>query len=488
MDNMQENTAGIVLEEQENTVTAATAENKPRPWYKLPVITIPAILVLLVMAYIFATTLVASMQKYSIRKGWLDSPYIGFRHYQTYLANGDVWSTILHTVLARLLVLGVCGGLTAAMCAAYRKMKRPGEVLTIACLWLILAAIPVAAPELPGILYLVKAKMTSGELIYLVTVGLQTLGIFCFITGLFTYLKKDPFHGLLLAALIWLLGNLSTNAVYVSSTNKNTLLNMQIFYDSLSGGNIGQGAALSVIKILLQVLIGIIPAILLCRNTRKKAALTRSTHAEYWLVPVAAIGTAAALLLAGPAGKIEDQWLKAAVYSLAVAMAGAAVGGMIAYSFVRLMTCMSGRLYTMVAVILSAAMSCVIAEYMAANSLRMIDRPFLYALLSAFDWRMILLMVMITCALRNTGEKRPVLLASALALLAASFTWGELNIAMLYDRASNTIGSLFLAMIKNLDVWWEKEAQILLVMALPPLLMGTGAAFLMKRAFSAPKE
>lgn len=488
MDNMQENTAGIVPEEQENTVTSATAENKPRPWYKLPVITIPAVLVLLAMAYIFATTLVASMQKYSIRKGWLDSPYIGFRHYQTYLANGDLWSTILHTVLARLLVLGVCGGLTAAMCAAYRKMKKPGEVLTIACLWLILAAIPVAAPEFPGILYLVKAKMTSGELIYLVTVGLQTLGIFCFITGLFTYLKKDPFHGLLLAALIWLLGNLSTNAVYVYSTNKNTLLNIQIFCDSFRGGNIGQGAALSVIKILLQVLIGIIPAILLCRNTRKKAALTRSTRAEYWLVPVAATGTAAALLLAGPAGKIEDQWLKAAVYSLAVAMAGAAVGGVIAYSFVRLMTCMSGRLYTMVAVILSAAMSCVIAEFMAASSLRMIDRPFLYALLSAFDWRMILLMVMIGSVLRNTGGKRPVLLASALALLAASFTWGELNIAMLYESASNTIGSLFLAMIKNLDVWWEKEAQILLVMAVPPLLMGTGAAFLMKRAFTEPKE
>ena len=56
MDNMQENTTGIVQEERENTdAAAAVTDNKSRPWYKLPVITIPAVIALLVIIIVKVT-------------------------------------------------------------------------------------------------------------------------------------------------------------------------------------------------------------------------------------------------------------------------------------------------------------------------------------------------------------------------------------------------------------------------------------------------
>ena len=151
MDDMQEKATGTVPEGQGNTgiteqAAETTAEITKRPWYKVPVITIPAILALLVMVYVFLVTGRASMLKYSAFRGMSDSPYIGFKQYEFVLNYTSIKMSIWATLLTKLTVLAVCTVLAAGMCAIYRKMKKPGAVLTAACLWLIPAAIPTAVP------------------------------------------------------------------------------------------------------------------------------------------------------------------------------------------------------------------------------------------------------------------------------------------------------------------------------------------------------
>ena len=146
MDNMQENTTGIVPEEQENTIAAAAeAENKPRPWYKLPMITIPALLALAAMLYVFGNAAYYSMVRYSAKNGLLGSPFVGLVNYRR-LFDGQGWSAVKDTLVIKILALAVCGAISALMCSLYRVMKKPGTLLAVACLWLV----PVARCGLPG--------------------------------------------------------------------------------------------------------------------------------------------------------------------------------------------------------------------------------------------------------------------------------------------------------------------------------------------------
>ena len=104
MDNMQENTTGIVPEEQENTAAAAAVtDNKSRPWYKLPIITIPAIIALLVMIYLFLKTAYTSMLRYNAIDG-INSPFVGLRNYGN-IRSEWLATAAFNTIGIRLLLL-----------------------------------------------------------------------------------------------------------------------------------------------------------------------------------------------------------------------------------------------------------------------------------------------------------------------------------------------------------------------------------------------
>ena len=342
MDDMQEKVTDTVPEGQETTIM----ENRPRPWYKQPVITIPAILALLVMVYIFLLTGRISMQKYSAIKGMSDSPFIGFRQYGSVLSDSNTWTSVWAALLPKLTVLAACAGLAAGMCAIYRKMKKPGAVLTAACLWLIPAAIPTAVPAVWTAFALKFAKIGSNELLFLAASGLQTLGIFCFVAGLFAYLKKNPFNGLLTAVLVYLLGSMSTNAIHYSFWMKSASqpLDTLYYFFGIVKLDVSRADAMSVVRIVLQVLIGILPLILLCKRTRRESAPVRSTWREIVLIPVAVACAVLACLAAGLPEDIKSTWLRTAVNSLLIALAGGVVGGVIAYSFVRFLSEISRRI------------------------------------------------------------------------------------------------------------------------------------------------
>ena len=502
MEDMQENTTGIVPEEQENTAAAAeTAENKTRPWYKLPIITIPAVIALLVMVYLFLKTAYTSMLRYNAIDG-INSPFVGLRNYGN-IRSEWLATAAFNTIGIRLLLLLVCGGLAAAMCCVYRKIKTPGKLLTAACLWLIPVGLPAAMIGAPIIKAVPDPSGFTCAIAYLMGSGLQTLGIFCFAAGIFAYLKKNPFHGLLAAVLVWLLKNIGMNAMDAgihSRISVSLLTDDRDYLMYLSGG-IAHSAALSVVKTVLQVTIGVIAVVLLRKKTRSEGLREKTTRPEIMMIPIAAVCLAVAHFLYKPAaGTISNNVMNALSCSLLSALGGAAAGGLIAWSFVCLLKGASDHLFGIIALVLSAAMSCLLEQYLLFSKLRMIDTVFPHALTAAFDERVILLVVILAFILRFKESPRRVSLFLSLALLAGACTWGKILSSISYDYGKTLrAGMLFYNNVWNNYIaegpyaliegsGLDPKLLLNLVMAVPPLLMGAGAAFLMKRAFTEPKE
>ena len=500
MDDMQEKATGTVPEGQGNTgiteqAAETTAEITKRPWYKVPVITIPAILALLVMVYIFLRTVYTSMLRYNVIEG-INSPFIGLRNYENIRTDWLV-TAVFNTIGIRLLTLLACSGLAAAMCVLYRKMEKSGPILTAACLWLIPVGIPAALIGAPVMNAVQAPNVFTCALAYLAGSGLQTLGIFCFAAGIFAYLKKNPFHGLLAAVLAWLLKNIGLNAMDAGIHTRipvSLLTDERNFLSYMSAGT-AHSAALCVVKIVLQVAIGTVAAVLICRRIQRKGLVEKTTRAEMILIPAAVLCVALANILYEATGGIADAIAKSIACSLLVALGGGAAGGLIAWSFVRLLKGASGRLFVMIALVLSAAMSCLMEQYLLVSHLELWGKlPLIQALFAAFDGRVILLVVILALILRFKTGSRPVGLFLSLALLAGACTWGGIVSAMIYDSAdANSVGMLFYTQIwsnhiveripGDIESGIVSRETLNMIMAVPPLLMGIGAAFLMKRAF-----
>ena len=491
MDNMQENTTGIVPEEQENVAAAAAAaDNKPRPWYKVPVIMIPALLALAAMLYVFGNAAYYSMVRYSAKNGLLGSPFVGLVNYRR-LFDGQGWSAVKDTLVIKILALAVCGAISALMCSLYRVMKKPGTLLAVACLWLV----PVALPA-DMVVMLVRrgvVVMTQGHngAVYLAGTGLQTIGIFCFTGGLFAYLKKNPYSGLLTAVLVWLLGNLSTNAVFlygVATAKGPFPLDFHITDYFMMSMRVELCSATSVIKVVFQVLLGIVPAVLLCRGMEKdNTPGIRTTRTEFRTIP-ATLVCAAVVVIAGNLTKLTDDiWIKETANSVFIALAGGAAGGLVAWSFVRLLRRSSGRVFGITALMLSASMTCILGQFMLFHTLRQGHNTIIpQTLLAAFDWRVVMLAVILAYILRTHSESRTINLVLALMLLAGACTWIKPVLSYLYERTNNTSLSHHYMTVMNQEYANAPNPdrlRMILLGIIPPVLMGTGAAFLMKRAF-----
>ena len=137
-------------------------------------------------------------------------------------------------------------------------------------------------------------------------------------------------------------------------------------------------------------------------------------------------------------------------------------------------------------------------QYLLFNKLWLIDTVFPHALTAAFDERVILLVVILAVVLRFKDNPRRVNLLLSLALLAGACTWGGVLSGMTYGNTlqagglfynnvwTNYIAEGSIALIGESGL--DPKLVLNLVMAVPPLLLGTGAAFLMRRAFQNTPE
>ena len=490
MDDMQDRMEETVQEEQEMVAAETGNGAAVSPVRKrLPVMVVPALIALAVMLYVFFVTARSSLHQFSIMNGLTDGEYVGLANYGTAVYYTGVFSYVWGSLVTRLLVLVVCGLLAAGMCALYRCMKKPSVVLWVACLWLVPAAVPTAVLAHAGYWFLSSLWVNNNAMVYLLGSGLQTLGLFCFVCGLFAYFRKNPFAGLPVVALVWLLGILTTNAVYPGFTSANfslrTLEHLNI--NKLRDLGFDSGNAAVVIKILLQVLVGIIPVAVLVRMMSKDkgtaaSGLEKTARWEWLLFPLA-VGCFALIFLLQLTFAVDDYWLKRFLNSLILALAGGGFGGIVAWSFVRLLRGSSAPVFGVTSVMLSAAVSSLLVLYLLFMRFAMSNKMASQVLLAAFDWRMIFLMISLGYILRSARESHPLCLVLSLMLLTGAFTWANLIHSLIFEAPYNqTIGSAFINMIKVVKRNPASQTTCTLLTVIPPVILGLGGALLMRRA------
>ena len=119
----------------------------------------------------------------------------------------------------------------------------------------------------------------------------------------------------------------------------------------------------------------------------------------------------------------------------------------------------------------------------------MMDTIQFHALAAAFDWRVILLTVILSFALRTRTEKHPVCLALALMLLVGAYTWTKVDFAQVHETVRGlTTGKLFLTYILGKIDAGAPQQWTKIISTVPPLLLGAGGAFLMRQAFRDKEE
>ena len=470
----------------------------------LPVIAIPAVIALVFILYIIGWSLYASLLDYNVGDG-LGSRFVGMENYLEVLYDNWMMPALGNTILMRLTNLVICAGLSALMCAGYRKMKNPGKILAAACLWLVPAVLPAVALGFPLWCAITPLDLTGNGLVYLAGTGLQTVGIFCFIAGLFRWQDKNPFHGLLAAVLVWLMQCLTvmTMDAGIHTRVKVPLLSDDRIAFMTSRYLLSSLFALAVIKLLLQGIVGGVAAHRLGKKTRRAGIEEKTTRAEYCMIPVAAVCVAVSVLLYQLVKKGPVSVPVTLACSLLVALGGAAAGGLIAWSFVRLLTSVSDRLFGAAALVLSAAMCFISSQYMLLSRLLgMREDGLRLALLAAFDWRVILLTVALAFVLRFRSAARPGFLRLSLGLLAGACTWGNIVLPTYHisnlDMTSGTIYYLVemyntsptakMHFGQQFGFGGNPDLLLNLVMFVPPLLLGAGAALAMYRAFRKEKE
>ena len=144
---------------------------------------------------------------------------------------------------------------------------------------------------------------------------------------------------------------------------------------------------------------------------------------------------------------------------------------------------------------LAAALSCAYIEFMFFHKVISNDTLLPQVLTVIFDWRMMLVIIILAFILRNHKVNRPVSLMPALALFAGAISWSGLYSAYLYgsSRQFSTLPYMYYGLISNIKalnsegvpasglerLYWP---WILLIYA-APLLLGLSAALLTRRAF-----
>ena len=501
--------------QQPRPVQPARTQKPPRKGF--PVFGILALAVLTAMLMIFAVTVVISMQRYTPIRGISNSPYVGINNYERVLSMPTT-PPAMGTTLAMRLFEGLLSLLVAAaFCALYYAVKKPGAALLLGCLWLI----PVCVPPVSMAMLVTKTlglrpvSHEAGIAGYALSTFLQTAGLFCFSGGLFTALNlmkkgkagKGPYFGLLIGALVWLLAGMTTNLDADLSTSTAMSgagsLDRLIYAQSFMNANFGVSGAMSVIKVLLQIALAIVPLVVLCILARKKSTKGKTPLMVLWVF-LAFLTVFGASIAVGFLGGITgaSPIVTGLLNSLMVSLMGGCLGGLIAYSFVHLMRRSPSLLFGLIAVLLCAAMSCKAAQYLLMQQMSIVNTLYPAVLLAAFDPRLILLSSLLAFALRDHMERRPGSLVLAMALLCAAFAWGNMTLPMLYTNSRalytlpyylrqvtlNTVSSSAAdtsqSMVQAYGERMKTEQILRLLTALPPMLLGVGGALLMKRAFN----
>ena len=461
----------------------APAEPTPQNSRKgFPAFGIPALIMLTLMVIVFILEILTSTGSTILNVRPAMNSRDPVSGYSAMFSRSAFWSSAANSLLYNAIQLGISAALAAALCAIFYAMKKPGTVLLFACLWLI----PFSVPYIPS-LYVFRVALPVPS--YLLSTVLQTVSWFCFCGGLFTYLnlrKKGkagggPYIGLLVGVLVWMLSLLTNDGLRFDSLFR-SLDRMIVTY--CMRYEMETAAAGAVLKIVFQVLLAAAPAIVLAILGKGKSTRGKTPLTVLWIF-LAMLTVGVAGLFLGGRINLGSPWGNAVANSLVLAVVGGAFGGLLAYSFIHLMRRVPAFLFAAIAVILAAAMSCLSSQYSLIRDLGLYNTFFPYIIFAAFDGRLILVVTVLSFVLRSCSESKPGSLALAVALLAGAFLWGDFNLNAIYSTNLRTVTQVFL---QTGQIRYGADAVSIILLIVPPVLMGAGAALLLRRAMKEPKQ
>jgi len=521
----------------ETAVKPAAAPVKAPKKRSTLLVQILAVLALSVLLAIIVTSGIFSVVNYKMTGGIANSPFVGLQFYERAVNYPIFGASVMNSVVLK--ALQMLGGLLIALpltmliCLPF---KRPGGVLICAALCLVPMLVPtlttyhLATVVLPG--EVLRTAEGAYALVLIIT-ALQMGGFYTFCAGLFSYLKrrgigKGAVQGLFVALLIHALTMLSPDfsAIYLSSNalnrNVTTTLDYSIFSYGLMNMNFGLSSAYSIIKVVAQSLLALIPVIILCRIARvdktrveipqaKGGGFTYILANVFWIAAVAAgalvvlgydafMRNGEEIILALSASLMSEVFLHQVVISGVIALLGGLVAALIGYGFINLYR--NGRkTFGLGMLLVSTALSGLVGEYMLARNLGLINTLIMPILRTAFQPGFICMVIALTIAVRQAPERSTGGMFMMLFFAGAAFAWGDLLSSIIYiNRTSSApLSLLYYRTLMGANTLGTEitEAQIMtqnasksaymLALTLPCVFLGLLSALSCRRCFKKAK-
>ena len=478
-------------------------------------------------------TVWGSLIQYKFTAGIFGSPFAGFKNYQYLLANNRILLVLRNSLILKAAEL--MGGLVLALplLAWVRLGKKPGRILTKACLCLIPACLPYLASCLM-VLRLLPAQMRTSTdsypVLFILGTILQTGGFIAFAGGLFSYLHKRGIgngllEGVFLALLVQALSLLTPadEATHVLTNAMNIKLSDTLDYfayrTGLMNGNFSLSCAAQNCKAVLQLILAIIPAAVLARKTgrddsrvlipdAKAAGFTIGLAEIIWI----ALALGAAIVLFGvqavrdnPESAMEavrevasaPELVPITVNTLITAGGAGIAGAFVACGLIS-MNRSGKRNLALIVMIFSLAQSLDMSAYLAMRQFRLINTVFSVMLRDAVSPRLIAVAIILTAALRMAPERKHKGLFMGVSLLGMGIAWGDTISPVIY-LSSNQMTTLPLLLYRllmqggmpseegmteaQLLARQAQEPVLLVLVALPALLLAAFGATFIIRAF-----
>lgn len=440
-------------------------------------------LALALLLAVTAASLLIALVKYRPGRSIFNSTWVGLDNFDKLTSHALFSSAISNSLLLKLAQLlgGLFVGLPLTMLVCLPR-KRPGRVLTLASLCLMPALLPQLSLYHLAITALPRQMLLSEAGVYVtfaLMTALPTGGFFAFCGGLFAYMKrrgigKGAGQGLLVALLIQALSLLSPDlsAIYPLANgvtaNLSTTLDVYSFQYGLSRGNYGMSAAASNIKVVGQMLLGILPAVMLCRIAKvdatridlpraKRSTFTVMLAPLFWAV--ALIAAIVILVRYAALSASEDEWilafmkaavsssdslLKALMQSVLIALGGGLLAASAGYGIVYKYR-YGRKSFGVAMLLLASSLTCLMSEYVLIRELGLINTVLAPMLRTLFDPRFIALLLVMTILLRMAPERATRGLALTLFLVAASCAWSDYMSSYIYimDSSKLSISALY---------------------------------------------
>ena len=509
------------------------AESVPEARKEPPFLSVFGAGAIVSLVLLFVLSAWYSLLKYNFRAGLLGGEYVGLKNYQ-YLLNSPMFLPAIRNSLV-LKITEMLAGLVVALpvLAWVRLGKKPGRILTKACLCLVPMCFPYIVSGWLAIQFLPHDMLATANgypFIFMAATALQTGGFIAFCGGFFSYLHKRGIgnglqQGILTAVLVLSLSLLTPTdeAGKVLSNALNRAMSNTIDQLSYSTGlqmaNFSVGFAADALKAALQLLLAIVPALLLKKlavrdESRTALADVRSAGlvigaAEFiWLAVI--LGAAAIMfgvqkITADPqaaaqaiaAASSDQMILSGLVYSLITAGIGGLFAGLVSCGFISLNK-NRGKRFGLLSAIFALGFTFTIARYLIVSQAHLVNTVVPVILRGAFEPRLISLSIVMCVALRMAPERRHRGLFAGMSLLGAAFMWGNFVSSLLYiaKAEGRTLANVtYMVLMRGAQAAAEPVDEaalmaqlamrpvLLVLTALPAVLLGFLGAFYIIRAF-----